>query len=159
MEYTIAAAGTVRSAKELKKMTNEVEIIFVIREIAMNLWALGVTAGAVLYLINRLWRGKIAAKEALLILQNVLTDSKKMTGTECGYAYSPDVLDKIDKVGDIIGASTAAKDIVKNQITEVNKDSIGRPSGFWKIGSYKGEPIYASDIFSIAGKLKALFKF
>lgn len=140
-------------------MTEEIELIVIIKEMAMNLWQYSAAIGAVMFVVYKLWRGKIAAKEALLILQNVLTDSKKMTSTECGYAYNPTLLDKIDKVGEIIGASIAARDIVKNQITEVNKDSIGRPSGFWKIGSYKGEPIYASDILSIAGKIKALFKF
>lgn len=128
-------------------MTEEIQII---TESINALWAVGLTVGGLIGIIIKLWRGSICYREALLLLANSLKVEDKMIEN----TFRPELLQKVDEVGEIIGAAQAARNKAKEVLININRAEIGNRAGFLKVGSYKGNPIYASDIFAIWRKIK-----
>lgn len=90
-------------------------------------------------------KAKLQAREAIILLLNVLKDEDKMTASG---QFKDATLKKIDQVAQVAQVGTTAVAEVKQVITDVNRGGL-------KLGSYNGKPVYLEDVGRIGSRLGA----
>ena len=100
---------------------------------------------AIISLYRNYKAGKSAA-EALTVIVNVLKDENKMLNGK----FSPETVQKAEEVAKAISADDVAVEQVKQVLKGREIDA--------KVGSYKGKPIYLSDVLSVGGLLRRVAK-
>ena len=90
-------------------------------------------------------QGKTVA-EALIVVINTLKDETKMVDGQ----FSPETIKKAEQFATTIGADDAAMEQVKSALKGREFDA--------KLGSYKGKPVYLSEVLGFASIFKNLKK-
>lgn len=133
-------------------MTEEITID-IMKEAASNLWTVGIVVGGLVGVVIKLWRGLICYRQALILMANTLKVEDKMVEN----TFKRGIFEKADSIGDIIRASRAAKDKVEDTLADINRAEVDR-GGLVRLGSYKGNPVYASDALNLWRVFRNVFR-
>lgn len=105
-----------------------------------------IAAATAIISIYKSYKEKKTVAETITILINTLKDEEKLTGGQ----FHLETLKKAEKIAIEIGANDVAVEQVKDALK-------GRELDF-KLASWKGKPVYISDVFRVGLGISAIQK-